>query len=374
MGFSNDVVFVTGANGFVGLATLIRLLKDGHVVRGAVRTEAKAEAVLAHPEIRALNRGGQLTFRIVPDITTAGAYDAAVAGATQAIHIASPLASGKETGTIPADQHEAHFVRPAVEGTLNLLRAAARSGTVHRVVITSSFVALAPLEEIEGAHTRGRPLAAGDRVADPVAVAKGPFRSEFEAYAASKVAALHAAENWLRHNNPPFDVVHLHPGFVLGRDRGAATAGDMMSGTNKAVLALLLGLRFGPFAGAAVHIDDAARAHAAAATDERVYGGEGYIVSRPVAWDDAIAAAKAAVPEAFRRRVFVESGSVVTADLEMDTILTERTFRFELRGFGDIVREVAAQYMELRNRKADGSARKTGAVALGTRSSVCQNA
>ncbi len=377
MGPPNDVVFVTGANGFVGLATLIRLLKDGHVVRGAVRTEAKAEAVLAHPEIRALNRGGQLSFRIVPDITAANAYDDAVAGATQAIHIASPLASGKETGNIPADQHEAHFVRPAVDGTLNLLRAADKSGTVRRVVITSSFVALAPLEEIKGKRVRREPIAAGSRVSDPVAVAKGPFESEFEAYAASKVAALHAAEQWMQRNNPPFDVVHLHPGFVLGRDRGATTDRDMMSGTNKAVLALLLGLRFGelgPFAGAAVHIDDLARAHAVAAMDERVYGGEGYIISKPMKWNDAIAAAKEAVPEAFESGVFLESGSLDTAELEMDTLLTERVFKFELRGFEDIVGEVAAQYIELLPRKTDSSVRKTSAVKLATRSSVFQTA
>ncbi len=377
MSSSDEVVFVTGANGFVGLATLIRLLKDGHVVRGAVRTEAKAEAVLAHPEIRALNRGGQLSFRIVPDITVADAYDDAVAGATQAIHIASPLASGKETGDIPTDQHEAQFVRPAVDGTINLLRAADKSGTVRRVVITSSFVALAPVEEIKGARTRREPIAAGSRDPDPVAVAKGPFNSEFEAYAASKVAALHATEDWMRYNSPPFEVVHLYPGFILGRDRGATSRGDMLSGTNKGVLALLLGRQFGernPFAGAVAHVDDVARAHVMAAMDERVYGEEGYIISKPIKWNDAIAAAKKAVPEAFERRVFLESGSLDTTELEMDTLLTERVFEFELRDFQDIVGEVAAQYMELKGREKKDSTPKTRAVKLATRLSVFQTA
>jgi hypothetical protein len=144
-----------------------------------------------------------------------------------------------------------------------------------------------------------------------------------------------------------------------------------MGGTNKTVLALLLGRRFGPFAGAVVHVDDVARAHVAA-IDQRVYGGESYILSRAARWDDAIAVAKAAWPEAFAKRVFVESGSVGTTPLPMDTRTTDTTFRFELMGYDDMVRSVVGQFAELRMRKSvgGGSACGTGAATQAAKSRV----
>lgn len=51
----------------------------------------------------------------------------------------------------------------------------------------------------------------------------GPYESTFAAYAASKVAALYCAEAWMVRERPAFDVVYLHPGFVLGRNDNATS-------------------------------------------------------------------------------------------------------------------------------------------------------
>lgn len=59
----------------------------------------------------------------------------AVKGSKYVIHVASPFPS-----TIPSDPEE--LIKPAVDGTLNILKACAEVGGIKRVVLTSSIVAV----------------------------------------------------------------------------------------------------------------------------------------------------------------------------------------------------------------------------------------
>ena len=59
----------------------------------------------------------------------------AVDGCDYVIHAASPF-------PLAQPKNEDELIRPAREGTLNVLRAASQSGTVKRVVLTSSCVAI----------------------------------------------------------------------------------------------------------------------------------------------------------------------------------------------------------------------------------------
>ena len=59
----------------------------------------------------------------------------AVQGCTYVIHVASPLPS-----YVPRDEQE--LIRPAVEGTRRVLQACTESGSVRRVVLTSSVAAV----------------------------------------------------------------------------------------------------------------------------------------------------------------------------------------------------------------------------------------
>lgn len=362
MRFSNDLVLITGATGHVGSCTLLHLLEAGFNVRAAVRSPAKMASVLSRPQIKALNPGPRLTFTIVPDISVPGAYDNAVEGVTHIIHIASPLASGDNR--IPVEQHDEHFIRPAVSGTLNLLEAANLVGTVRRVTITSSFVALVPLDELEGSRIRpaNRPVTPNDRIAfNP-----GPYRSSFEAYAASKVAALHHAEAWIERERPAFDVVHLHPGFVLGRNDMATSYTEAMAGTNSVVLALLLGKRFGPFAGTTVHAEDVARAHIMS-LDLSVPGNQSYILSQDARWNDARQIARKHFSHAIRSNLLVMGGSVKTIPLPVDASLTEEAFGFKFRSYEEQVKSTVEHFLQLRLRRKSVLKRLTEAdqVAIG---------
>ncbi|TDZ44798.1 NAD-dependent epimerase/dehydratase FUM13 [Colletotrichum trifolii] len=342
---SGDVLLITGATGHVGFAVLVHALSAGYAVRCAVRSEAKAEMIRSRPRICSLNLPDtRLTFTIIPDITVDGAYDDSMHGVSAVIHIASPFPS---SDPIPPELHHKHFIQPAVHGTLNILRAAKCAPTVRRVVFTSSVVALASLDQLEGRERRLSPVHPDERtnhIADP-------YESMFAAYAASKVTALRHAEAWMAAERPPFDAVHLHPSFVIGRNDMSTTAAEAMRGSNAIVLATVRGKKFGcGYIGAAVHIDDVARAHVQAVLPS-VPGDRSYILSTRVRWNDAKLVAKRRFPEAVERGVIARSGSVGTIHIDFDASVTETVFGIEFQGFEKQVASAVGHYIELRMKR-----------------------
>ena len=92
-------------------------------MRGTVRGPGKADHLRGAAEL------------VTADLESDDGWADAVAGCTYVLHVASPFPPRD-----PADESE--LVRPAVEGTLRVLRASAQSGTVKRVVLTSSVAAI----------------------------------------------------------------------------------------------------------------------------------------------------------------------------------------------------------------------------------------
>ncbi|KAK1621687.1 NAD dependent epimerase/dehydratase [Colletotrichum phormii] len=337
----DELLLITGVTGHVGFAVLTHALRAGHTVRCAVRSEAKAAFIRSRPQIRALNLPrARLNFTIVPDITTDGAYDDAIRGVSAVVHVASPLATAD---SVPRDLHQEYFIQPAVRGTLGMLEAAKRAGTVRRVVITSSVVALTSVDHLEG-RERKEPVQPTERTG----FKPEPYESEFAAYAASKVAALKGAEAWIAREQPRFEVVHLHPSFVIGRNDIATTASEAMKGTNAVILATLRGKKMGcSYPGATVHVDDVARAHVQALLPS-VPGNKSYILSTKSRWNDAKLIAKRSFPEAVERKLIVSSGSVGTVNIDFDASASEKVFGFQLQGFEEQVRSVVGHFVELR--------------------------
>jgi nucleoside-diphosphate-sugar epimerase len=67
----------------------VEALQSGYVVRGAVRSEGKIDAIKKAPSIQPfLDR---LQFVIVSDILQEGAFDKALEGVDYVLHLASPL-------------------------------------------------------------------------------------------------------------------------------------------------------------------------------------------------------------------------------------------------------------------------------------------
>ncbi|RMZ87997.1 hypothetical protein DV736_g4787, partial [Chaetothyriales sp. CBS 134916] len=332
---AGDLVLLTGGTGFLGHAILIDLLKSGYRVRVAARSQAKIDKVLAAPSIAALDpTTTKLMFVIVPDMTTPGAYDDAVQGVDFIIHAAAPLHSGGETSDGSKEELERLFVTTCVNGNLAILKAAnEKSKTVRRIVITSSTVAIAPVE-VYLSDTKERKVLRGPE--GRVTVPPPPYNSELEAYCVSKAAALNASEDFMRDNTPAFDLVFIMPSLVFGADELATRTDDLRTGSTQALLGTLR--------------TDVARAHVKA-LDDKVEGNQAFILSVDAKWEDTVPTLKRRFPHAFSSGLFREDGWQPAVALQWDTSKTREILDMELAPYENMLEEVVGQYLELAKRE-----------------------
>ena len=130
---SGVIVTVTGAAGYLGEHLVKTFLDAGYTVRGTVRDPSKQDKLEV---LKALPGAAErLTFHAA-DLLVPGSFDAVVEGATYVIHSASPVAL-----EVVANPEET-LIRPAVQGTENVLASVQKSTTVKRVVLTGSFRAV----------------------------------------------------------------------------------------------------------------------------------------------------------------------------------------------------------------------------------------
>ncbi len=128
-------VLVTGASGYIANWIVKRLLELGLTVHGTVRNPDNEKAVAPLKAIAAQHPQGTLKL-FQADLLKANSFDAAMAGCEVVIHTASPfIVRGFK------DPDEA-LIRPAVEGTRNVLQAVNNTESVKRVVLTSSIAAI----------------------------------------------------------------------------------------------------------------------------------------------------------------------------------------------------------------------------------------
>lgn len=344
----SDLIFMTGATGHVGFRALVLALKAGYTVRAAVRSQAKADTLTTHPEILALNLPSRLSTVLVPDMTVPGAYDDAVNGAKYIIHIASPLATGTLT---TQDEYSTQLINPAVQGTLAILTAAQKVGSVEKIVITSSIAAVMDAAHFFGMESNDNILyKASDRIATP----EGPFGNEFEAYLASKVRALNEAEAWVRREQPQFGLVHVMPSVIIGRDALVTSKAAAFNGTNATVLDVAVGKDSPfPWPGASVHSDDVAYVHVAA-LDPKIGGGESLFATwnksakgDGTRWQDVTEIVDRNFPEEVKKGLLSTEAKIGTTGMFFDAKPTEEKLGFRFKGFEEQVKSVVGHYLEL---------------------------
>ena len=188
---------VTGGTGYVGSWVVKRLLEKGYDVRLTVRNKNKTEK-FQHLEAIAAETPGTMSIW-EGDLLQEGSYDEAAAGCELVVHMASPF-------FLSFEDAQRDLVDPAVKGTQNVLNAATKSGTVRKVVLTSSVAAI---------H--------GDNV-DMKEKGVEQFDESFfntsssvdhQPYSYSKVAAEKAA--WELHEaQDQWKLVVINPSFVMG--------------------------------------------------------------------------------------------------------------------------------------------------------------
>jgi dihydroflavonol-4-reductase len=180
---TTEPVLVTGASGYLGCEIVGQLLARGYDVRGTTRDVAKAKA---DGYVTGLDGASDRLRLFEAELMSPGAYDAAVEGCERVIHLASPFA-------VTVGDPQRDLVDPAVEGSISVLEAAARTGTVKRVVLTSSMAAITDSPD-------------GTVISEEI----------WNPYYYSKAEAERAAWGFVEHANPGFDLVVTNPAYALG--------------------------------------------------------------------------------------------------------------------------------------------------------------
>lgn len=126
-------VLVTGGTGFLGLRIILQLLDKGYEVRTTIRKESGQNRILKVLQAHHAKDLSKLSF-IKADLSSDDNWLEAMQGIEGVFSVASPVFFGKI-------KNEDDAIRPALEGTVRILRAANKSG-VKRVVMTSNFGAV----------------------------------------------------------------------------------------------------------------------------------------------------------------------------------------------------------------------------------------
>jgi dihydroflavonol-4-reductase len=174
---------------------MLQLLAAGHAVRATLRSPHREPQVRASLRKAGAGDDSRLTFHCADLGDDAGWVDAAH-GCDYVLHVASPFPAG-----IPRDEGE--LIVPAREGTLRVLRAAARNASVKRVVLTSSFAAIGyghPPQSQPFDETSWTNLASG----------------HVAAYAKSKTLAEHAAWDFITSEGGGLELAVINPVGVFG--------------------------------------------------------------------------------------------------------------------------------------------------------------
>ena len=272
VGGLSGTVLVTGASGYIGSHIVANLLSKGLKVRATVRDTSDPERV-DHLESMTVSDGGSLEI-VEMDLLDSKSVQRAVSGCDSVIHTAAVV-------VLKSKRAQEKIVDPSVVGTKNVLDAIDASGTVKRLIHTSSTAAIRP-----SSWEDGQTLST-ETWADDATIEENP-------YGLAKYSAERLVRDWHSSKDGSIRMVTINPCVVLGPPlskrhlRGSPSFVMML--LNREVPFVI------PMHISIVDVRDVAEAHVRALTMGEE-SGRYLVVSGQMWWREAAIAIKSANPE-----------------------------------------------------------------------------
>lgn len=131
-------VAVTGASGFIGAHVVNNLVKAGYAVRGCMRDVSREDKTAYLKDMGAQGPGSVELLSVDLMDAASGGYDDAFAGCSAVFHVAADIGTDKRYGPPSRERMYASLL----DMTAGVLESCRKSGTVKRVVYTSSTAAV----------------------------------------------------------------------------------------------------------------------------------------------------------------------------------------------------------------------------------------
>ncbi|XP_022633150.1 cinnamoyl-CoA reductase 1-like [Vigna radiata var. radiata] len=242
------VVCVTGASGFIASWIVKFLLQRGYTVRATVRNPANHEKV---DHLLKLDGAKERLHLYKADLLEEGSFDDAFEGCYGVFHTASPVQS-------IVNDPQKELIDPAVKGTLNVVKSCAKSTSVKRIVLTSSFAAVS---------YNGRPRAPEVVVDETWFSDPNILRENEKWYSFGKTLAEDAARKCL--DEQDIKLIVINPAMTIG-----PLLQQEMNETSSRILNLINGSKtlFPNLSFGWVNVKDAANAHVQAYESDSASG------------------------------------------------------------------------------------------------------
>ncbi|CAM8887581.1 unnamed protein product [Rhodiola kirilowii] len=248
---------VIGGNGFVASLLIKQLLEKGYAVKTTVRDPDNLKKIT---HLTALQTLGDLKI-FKGDLTDEGCFDEPIAGCDFVFQLATPV-------NFASQDPENDMIKPAIQGTLNVLKACVKAKTVKRVILTSS-AATVSINQLPGTGL----------VLDESSWTDVEFLSSSKpptwGYPASKTLAEKAAWKFAEENH--IDLITVIPSLMTGTPltpdvpSSCHLAMSLITG-NEFLIGALKGMQMLSGSISVTHVEDVCSAHIFLAEKESASG------------------------------------------------------------------------------------------------------